>query len=127
MSREGTTAAAMSLRRSGCYACIEVARGRPLTSNHSTQHAAILDRPGSLDRMQRLRDIVAEVGHMIARAEGLGDESQVDSLRVLLRHFKSELAQLERSGGGNRVDQGASDNQPAVEQTSAVPEEEGGT
>lgn len=112
---------------SGCYACIEVARGRPLTSNHPTQRAAILDRPASLDRVQRLRDIVAEVGSMIARAEGLGDESQADSLRVLLRHFESELAQLEKSGGSNRVDRRTSLDQPAMEQTSAVPDEEGDT
>ena len=98
-----------------------------MTSNHSTLHANMPDGPASLDRVQRLRDIVAEVGHMIARAEGLGDESQADSLRVLLRHFESELAQLERSGGGNRVDRGVSHDQPAVEQTSAVPDEEGGT
>jgi hypothetical protein len=101
--------------------------GSPLTSNHSTLHASMADGPASLDRGQRLGHIVAEVDSMIARAEILGDRSQAESLRVLLRHFKSELAQLERSGGSNRVDQGASGNQPAVEQTSAVPDEEGST
>lgn len=97
-----------------------------MTSTHSTLHANLADGPASLDRGQRLGHIVAEVDSMIARAELLGDRSQAESLRVLLRHFESELAQLERSAG-NRIDPGASDNQPAVEQTPAVPDEEGST
>jgi hypothetical protein len=65
-----------------------------LTGNGSTQPATGADRP-KLERALRLRDIVAEVGKMIARSADLGDDTQAESLRVLLRHFESELAHLE--------------------------------
>ena len=81
----------------------------------------------SPDRVQRLRDIVAEVASMIAGAEELGDANQADSLRVLLRHFESEVAQLERSGVGNRVHRAISHEGPLVEQQSARVDEEDGT
>ena len=79
-----------------------------------------MDRPAPLDRADRLRDIVTEVGRMIIRAEEVGDRGQAESLRVLLRHFESEFVQLVRLGSGDPIGRD-------IPNTSALPDKEGGT
>jgi hypothetical protein len=62
---------------------------------------------------------------MIAGAEQLGDMSQADSLRVLLRHFESELAQLQASKARDGVGpDSAHRGSPAAEQPASVDPED---